>query len=109
MNRDDQTRLDDIFEFATRLELYVAKGHEEFLEEDGSGLAIERLIELVGEASSHFSEEFKSAFPSIAWKEIAGMRVLLAHAYHRVDSEVVWTAATVSVPELVIQLRKHLT
>lgn len=56
MNRDDQNRLDDIFEFATRLELYVAKGHEEFLAEDGSGLAIERLIELIGEASSHFSE-----------------------------------------------------
>jgi uncharacterized protein with HEPN domain len=63
---------------------------------------------LVGEASSHFSEEFKVTLPSIAWKEIAGMRVLLAHAYHRVDSEVVWTAATVSVPELVIQLRKIL-
>jgi len=108
VNRDDQNRLDDIFEFATRLELYVAKGHEEFLAEDGSGLAIERLIELVGEASSHFSEEFKVTLPSIAWKEIAGMRVLLAHTYHRVDSEVVWTAATVSVPELVIQLRKIL-
>ncbi len=108
MNRDDQNRLDDILEFATRLELYVAKGYEEFLAEDGSGLAIERLIELVGEASSHFSEAFKAALPSIAWKEIAGMRVLLAHAYHRVDFEVVWTAATVSVPELVVQLRKNL-
>lgn len=108
MNRDDQNRLDDIFEFATRLECYVAKGYEEFLAEDGSGLAIERLIELVGEASSHFSETFKAAIPSVAWKEIAGMRVLLAHAYHRVDSEVVWAAATVSVPELVVQLKKNL-
>jgi uncharacterized protein with HEPN domain len=108
MNRDDQNRLDDIFEFATRLERYVAKGYEEFLAEDGSELAIERLIELVGEASSHFSEEFKATLPSIAWKEIAGMRVLLAHAYHRVDFEVVWTAATVSVPELVVQLKKNL-
>ena len=82
-----------------------AKGYEEFLADDGSGLAIERLIELVGEASGHFSESFKEEFPTIAWKEIAGMRVLLAHAYHRVDFEVVWIAATVSVPELVVQLR----
>lgn len=108
MNRDDRNRLDDIFEFATKLERYVAKGYKEFLAEDGSGLAIERLLELVGEASSHFSEEFKAGLPSIAWKEIAGMRVLLAHAYHRVDSEIVWTAATVSVPELVVQLKKNL-
>lgn len=108
MNRDDQNRLDDIFEFATRLERYVAKGYEEFLAEDGSELAIERLIELVGEASSHLSEEFKAAIPSVAWREIVGMRVLLAHAYHRVDFEVVWTAATVSVPELVVELKKNL-
>lgn len=108
MNRDDRNRLDDILEFATRLERYVAKGYEEFLAEDGSELAIERLIELVGEASSHFSEEFKASLSSIAWKEIAGMRVLLAHAYHRVDFEVVWTAATVSVPELIVQLKKNL-
>ena len=108
MNRDDQNRSDDIFEFATRLERYIAKGYEEFLAEDGSELAIERLIELVGEASSHFSEEFKATLPTIAWKEIAGMRVLVAHAYHRVDFEVVWTAATVLVPELVVQLKKNL-
>ena len=95
MNSADQNRLDDIFEFAAILRRYVVKGYEEFLAEDGSGLAVERLIELVGEASNHLSEDFKAAFPSIAWKEIAGMRVLLAHAYHRVDSEVVWTAATV--------------
>jgi len=31
VNLDDRNRLDDIFEFATRLELYVAKGYEEFL------------------------------------------------------------------------------
>lgn len=109
MNRDDQNRLEDIFEFAARLERYVAKGFEEFLAEDGSELAIERLIELVGEAASHFSEEFKLAYPAIAWREIVGMRVLLAHAYHRVDFEVVWTAATVSVPELVVQLKANLS
>ena len=30
MNRDDRNRLDDILEFAARLERYVAKGYEEF-------------------------------------------------------------------------------
>ena len=40
MNRGDQNRLEDILEFATKLELYVAKGYEEFLADDGSGLAI---------------------------------------------------------------------
>ena len=51
------------------------------------------------------SEDFKASIPNVAWKEVAGMRVLLAHAYHRVDFEVVWIAATVSVPDLVIQIK----
>ncbi len=106
MSRDDQDRIDDIFEFATRLELYVAKGYGEFLADDGSELAIERLIELIGEAASHLSEAFKEKFPIIPWSEIAGMRVLLAHAYHRVDFEIVWIAATESIPEFIVQLKK---
>ena len=105
MNRSDKKRVEDILEFATKLSRYVAKGYSEFQAEEGSGLAIERLIELIGEASSHLSNEYKTLIPTVAWKNIAGMRVLLAHAYHRVDFEVVWTAATVSVPDLVIQIK----
>ena len=106
MNRGDKKRIEDILEFATKLERYVAKGYEEFQAEEGSGLAIERLIELIGEASSHLSDEYKASLPAVAWKEIAGMRVLLAHAYHRVDFEIVWAAATVSVPDLVMEIKK---
>ena len=106
MNRGDKKRIEDILEFATKLERYVAKGYEEFQAEEGSGLAIERLIELVGEASSHLSEEYKTSLPTVVWKEIAGMRVVLAHAYHRIDFEIVWTAATVSVPYLVTQINQ---
>ena len=105
MNRSDKKRIEDILEFATKLSRYVDKGFDEFRAEEGSGLAIERLIELIGEASSHLSEEYKTALPNVEWKDIAGMRVLLAHAYHRVDFEVVWTAATVSVPNLVILIK----
>ena len=105
MNRSDKKRIEDIFEFATKLSRYVAKGFDEFRAEEGSGLAIERLLELIGEASSHFSKEFKASIPNVEWKEIIGMRVLLAHAYHRVDFEIVWTAATVSVPDLVIHIK----
>lgn len=45
MIRGDKKRVDDILEFAEKLARYVAKGYEEFKAEEGSGLAIERLIE----------------------------------------------------------------
>jgi uncharacterized protein with HEPN domain len=36
------------------------------------------------------------------------MRTYLAHAYHRIDSDIVWRAANVSVPVLVKALKQTL-
>lgn len=35
---------------------------------------------------------------------VVNLRHLLAHHYHRVDSDQIWTIATVNVPALVAQL-----
>lgn len=43
-------------------------------------------------------------FASVPWSHIVALRVLLAHHYHRVDVEQVWTIATSSVPDLVRHL-----
>ena len=56
MIRSDEKRVADILEFADKLERYVLKGFEEFCSEFGTGLAIERLLELIGEASSRLSD-----------------------------------------------------
>jgi uncharacterized protein with HEPN domain len=103
--RSDEQRVADILEFADKLERYVLKGFEEFCSEFGTGLAIERLLELIGEASSRLSDEYKESMPEVPWREIAGMRTLLAHAYHRIDFAIVWTTATNSVPELARYIR----
>ncbi len=105
MIRSDEQRLEDILEFADKLERYVLKGYDEFCSEFGTGLAVERLLELIGEASSHLSDDFKESIPEVPWREIAGMRTLLAHAYHRIDFAIVWTTATNSVPELARHIR----
>jgi uncharacterized protein with HEPN domain len=35
-------------------------------------LAVTRLVEIVGEAAKHVSEETRSLYPSIPWRAIAG-------------------------------------
>lgn len=105
MIRSDEQRVADILEFADKLERYVFKGFDEFCSEFGTGLAIERLLELIGEASSRLSDEYKESMPEVPWREIAGMRTLLAHAYHRIDFAIVWTTAINSVPELARYIR----
>jgi uncharacterized protein with HEPN domain len=67
-------------------------------------LAVERLIEIIGEAARQLSDATREEFPTVNWKEIVGMRTRLAHIYHRVNFENVWGAVIEDVPELAKQL-----
>lgn len=62
--------------------------------------AVERQIEIVGEAARGVSKEFKAAHPEIAWRAIVAQRHVLAHEYGEVEDELIWRVASVRVPEL---------
>jgi uncharacterized protein with HEPN domain len=49
--------------------------------------------------------DFRSAHPGIPWKDIIGMRNILAHQYDKVDSAVVWDAVSQDIPELIALLQ----
>ena len=100
MTRSEHKRLQDILECTDDLAELVAIGKVEFYGNKFWALADARLLENIGEASTHLSDEILESLPEIEWKKIAGMRVLIAHAYHRVDIDFVWTIATTSVPDL---------
>jgi len=51
------------------------------------------------------SPDFRSAYPGIPWKDIIGMRNILAHQYDKVDSAVVWDAVSQDIPELIALLQ----
>jgi uncharacterized protein with HEPN domain len=106
VSRGDEQILEDLFETAEKLATLVAKGKEHFLTEIEGQWAIERGILNIGEYATVLSVEFKEAHPEVDWKRIIGMRTFLAHAYHMIDEERVWQAASVKVPELVIALKK---
>ena len=69
-------------------------------------LSLVKDIEIVGEAASRVTEEFKACYPQIPWLEILGMRNRLIHAYFDVDLDVLWSTVTKNLPELVAELEK---
>jgi uncharacterized protein with HEPN domain len=77
---------------------------EEFLRDRKLQLAIERSVEIIGEASGRISEEFKQAHPEIPWGRIIAQRNVLAHEYGEIKQERMWLVATVHVPALIPQL-----
>jgi uncharacterized protein with HEPN domain len=105
VSRSDDERIADILEAAQRVSEIAARGHNYFLSDDLAQLASERLIEIIGEAASKLSEETRVLYPAIAWKDIVGMLVRLAHHYHRIDPGSVWSAVSVDVPALATSLR----
>ena len=70
--------------------------------------AMERFIEVTGEAASKVSEATRSALPQIPWREIVGMRNRLVHGYAAVDLDIVWDVVTVDLPSLVATLAELL-
>lgn len=68
-------------------------------------LAIERLVEIIGEAARGVSDELKSQHPEIPWRGIIAQRHVLAHDYGAIKQERIWLVATQRVPELIQQLK----
>jgi uncharacterized protein with HEPN domain len=70
--------------------------------------AVIRSIEVIGEAAVNISKEFKEMHPDIPWKQIAGMRNWLIHAYFDVDYNHIWSTVQKDLPVLIPQLKKLL-
>lgn len=62
--------------------------------------AVSMCILQIGELSGLLSEEFKNSYNNIPWKNIKGMRNILAHKYGNIDKLVVWEAVKEDIPNL---------
>ncbi|CAG0965087.1 hypothetical protein PHYC_00938 [Phycisphaerales bacterium] len=65
-------------------------------------LAVERAIEIIGEASRGVSQAFKAAHTEVPWKPIAAQRHIVAHGYAGVVDDKIWRVATQHVPALIV-------
>lgn len=71
--------------------------------------AIVRSIEIVGEAASQLSKEYKENNPELPWAQIIGMRNRIIHAYFDIDYALVESTVKQDLPVLIVQLTKLLS
>ena len=72
--------------------------------DDVFAAAMERFIEVIGEAASRVSAPTRERLSVVPWHEIVGMRNRLIHGYAPVDHDVVWAVVTLDLPTLVAAL-----
>lgn len=100
MNRDKASLLDIInagkrvWQFADGLEKSALATNEE------KQSAILYQVIVMGEATKRLSSDFRAQHPEIPWKDIAGMRDILAHQYDRVNLNTLWDIIQRDIPEL---------
>jgi len=66
--------------------------------------AIERHLEIIGEAANRVSLDCRANHPEIPWRRIISQRHVIAHEYGEIKHELIWKVATVNIPELIAQL-----
>jgi uncharacterized protein with HEPN domain len=70
--RDDQ-RVADILDAADEIAEVIGLGRDAWDKDRIRQLAVERLLEIIGEAANSLSEEFRSRHPAIPWRDIIGL------------------------------------
>lgn len=81
---------------------------ESFYSNEEKQDAVLRRLEIIGEAAGRIAHEVQKEFPGIPFREIHGMRNIIAHDYGEVDLERVWETATEDVPALLKTLEEAL-
>ena len=66
--------------------------------------AVERQIEIIGEAARRITRAFRDQRPEIPWPRIMGQRHVLAHDYGEIEHDRIWRVATLHIPVLMGQL-----
>lgn len=99
--RPPRLRLFDILDCIRQIDLILADASfEEFRRDKVRYLAVERLLEIISEASRHVGDDLKKREPAIEWKQIANFGNVLRHGYELVDAQIIWNILTNDVPPL---------
>ncbi len=110
MPREYEDYLGDLLDAIEKIKNFI-KGleFEGFKRDDKTKFAVIRGLEIIGEATKHISEAVRIKYPDVPWKEMAGMRDILAHDYFGVEEETVWLTAKEKIPQLKPSIEKILT
>ena len=104
-----QFGIEDILEALTRIARYVSgMTYETFCADEKTADAVERNLEIIGEASSNLPEALLARYQEVPWHRMRGLRNVLVHEYFGVDQSIVWHTVCEDLPPLVPQMQQIL-
>jgi uncharacterized protein with HEPN domain len=104
-DKDDRAYLWDMLTACQAVVSFVnSKTLDDYLADLLLRSAVERQVEVIGEAARRVSQDFQDAHPEIPWRPITAQRHVLAHDYGEIKHDRIWRVATEHIPALIPQL-----
>jgi len=103
----DMARLWDMLDAARAIiEFTQRRRFEDLLADRMLRAAVERSLEIIGEAARRLSSETRDNYPDIPWRSIIALRNIIAHEYGEIRYEKIWIICTNLLPDLAKRLEE---
>lgn len=66
--------------------------------------AVERNLEIIGEAARRVPQQVRESMPGIPWRSMIALRNVLTHEYDTVRYEILWRVCLERLPDLIGKL-----
>ena len=105
MPKDDAVYLGHMLDSARKVsQKACGVDRGDYDQDENLRLALTHLLQVIGEAASRVSRDFRDAHSQIEWSAIIGMRQKVVHDYMNVDEDIVWETAIGDIPPLIATL-----
>ena len=102
---NDRARLQHMLDNARLAHQFVeGKSRDDLETDDQLRLALDRAVEIIGEAACHITDQLQGETPEIPWGDIKGTRLIVAHRYYELDRDLLWETVIDDLPILIPQL-----
>jgi uncharacterized protein with HEPN domain len=108
VNERDTLFLDHVLGAIAAIESFTTDDRAGFMADRKTQSAVVRQLEIIGEAVKNLSTALTQSEPGIPWRQIAGTRDRLIHAYFSVDLDAVWSMVEQDLPALRLQVQRIL-
>lgn len=108
-NQRDAAYLWDMLDTARTVEQLISGlDFTQYSNDRRTQLAVERSLEIIGEAAGRVSDLFRNAHSEIPWRQIIGQRNVLIHEYGEIKQERIWKVVVENVPQLIELLKQFI-